>query len=130
MIKRNLTEIFVFGSNLSGIHGAGAALHAKKYYGAKVGIGEGITGNSYAIPTKGRIGKDKKFPILPLDQVEFSLERFIRYAKKQSYLEEPSLFLLTPIGTGLAGHNKKDIWNILKKHYIPNNVVLTKSWIK
>ena len=44
--------IFVFGSNLAGRHGKGAALHAKKFYGAEYGVGVGPTGNAYAIPTK------------------------------------------------------------------------------
>ena len=46
--------IFVFGSNLRGIHGKGAALHAKQKHGAVQGVGEGLRGNSYALPTKKR----------------------------------------------------------------------------
>lgn len=44
--------IFVFGSNPTGIHGAGAAKVAREQFGAKAGVGEGLTGNSYALPTK------------------------------------------------------------------------------
>ena len=46
-----MKHIFVFGSNLAGRHGAGSALHAAKRYGAQRGIGEGRTGDAYAIPT-------------------------------------------------------------------------------
>ena len=49
-----MKQIFVFGSNLAGRHGKGAALHARSYYGAKYGVGEGRTGKSYAVPTKDR----------------------------------------------------------------------------
>jgi hypothetical protein len=46
--------IFVFGSNLKGVHGKGAALHAKEKHGARYGVGSGPTGTAYAIPTKSR----------------------------------------------------------------------------
>ena len=49
-----MTTIFVFGSNKAGIHGAGAALHAKLKYEAKIGSWIGRTGNAYAIPTKNK----------------------------------------------------------------------------
>ena len=48
-------KIFVFGSNLAGRHGKGAALDAKNKYGAIYGVGFGRTGNSYAIPQKTKI---------------------------------------------------------------------------
>jgi len=54
-------KIFVFGSNLAGRHGKGAALHARKHYGAIYGQGWGRQGNSYAIPTK-----DSKLKTVPL----------------------------------------------------------------
>ena len=93
-------EIFVFGSNLMGIHGAGAAKHAAKHYGAKPGHGAGRTGNAYAIPTKRH-----PYETLPLDQINTFVKQFILYAKEHPELD----FLVTPIGTGLAGYKLEDI---------------------
>ena len=67
-----MKKIFVFGSNLSGIHGAGAALYARKHYGAELSVGIGRTGDSYAIPTK-----DHKINTLSLDVIEKYVDEFI-----------------------------------------------------
>lgn len=92
--------IFVFGSNLAGRHGAGAARHAAQYYAAKNGEGEGLTGNSYAIPTKGH-----RLEVLPLDKIKASVNTFIEYAKANQDMQ----FMVTRIGCGLAGYADKDI---------------------
>lgn len=87
--------IFVFGSNLAGRHGKGAALWASRHRGARYGQGEGIQGQSYAIPTK-----DGSLRTLSLEEIELAVGRFIAFAK-----ERPGLtFELTPIGCGLAGY--------------------------
>jgi hypothetical protein len=70
------TEIFVFGSNLAGRHGKGAALHAKNHYGAIQGVGFGRTGNAYAIPTK-----DENLQVLPLTTIRAWCWAFIEYAR-------------------------------------------------
>jgi hypothetical protein len=111
---------FVFGSNLAGIHGAGAALDAAKYWGAKEGVGEGPTGLAYALPTK-----DEKIRTRSYAEVETSIISFLDYAKKNP----TTLFLLTPVGTGLAGLDKRVMWSYLKKHRMPSNVVLTSTWL-
>src|SRR5687767_5023360 len=91
---KTMTEIFVFGSNLGGRHGKGAALHAAKHYRAIYGQGIGRQGDSYAIPTK-----DERLRTLPLHKIKEYVEDFLTYAK-----EHPGLtFKLTAIGTGLAG---------------------------
>jgi hypothetical protein len=92
--------IFVFGSNLAGIHGAGAALHAKQHYGAKLGVGVGRTGQSYAIPTK-----DMQIRTLPLSVIEYHVREFLEYAKERTDLD----FKVTRIGCGLAGYKSEDI---------------------
>jgi hypothetical protein len=112
--------IFVFGSNLAGRHGKGAALHAKAHYGAVNGVGRGRTGRAYALPTK-----DKNFRVLPLEEVEKNIVEFLRYADANP-LDD---FYLSPIGTGLAGYERRDIWAILVKHGLPGNVLLTASWV-
>lgn len=92
--------IFVFGSNESGIHGAGAALAAKRYYGAEIGVGVGISGSSYAIPTK-----DKKIKTLPLNDVKKYINRFVKFANNNPRIN----FFITRVGCGLAGYSDKDI---------------------
>lgn len=93
-------SIFVFGSNLAGRHGAGAALYAKHHYGAINGQGEGPQGRSYAIPTK-----DARLRPLPLVRIREGVERFLVFAA-----EHPELrFYVTPIGCGLAGYKPEQI---------------------
>lgn len=88
-------EIFVFGSNLAGRHGKGAALAAACEHGAIYGVGEGRQGNSYAIPTK-----DRMLRPLELAAIRVYVERFLAYAR-----EHPELrFRLTAVGCGLAGY--------------------------
>lgn len=92
--------VFVFGSNLAGRHGKGAALWARKHRGAILGQGEGMQGNSYAIPTK-----SETLRTLPLSEIKMFVRRFQAFA-----LENPNLtFQLTPIGCGLAGYRYSDI---------------------
>lgn len=101
--------IFVFGSNLAGRHGKGAALFARRRHGAIYGQGEGLQGNSYAIPTKdGR----KRYPLLnradqtlPLTAIKGYVDTFIEFARANPQLE----FHVTGIGCGLAGYTPKDI---------------------
>lgn len=92
--------IFVFGSNLAGRHGKGAALYAKNFHGAKYGVGVGRTGNSYAIPTK-----DERIRTLPLAQIAKYVAEFLDYAREHQHLE----FEVTKIGCGLAGYSEHEI---------------------
>lgn len=98
MCKDN--QIFVFGSNLQGIHGKGAALEAKQKYGAIQGIGWGIQGRSYAIPTK-RTPKER----LSLNEIRDYVANFITYAYQNPGME----FYVTRIGCGLAGYQESEI---------------------
>lgn len=105
-------EVFVFGSNLAGRHGAGAALQAVKW-GAKRGKGFGRHGQTYAIPTK-----DFHLHTLPLDTIETYVKIFIHYA--ESLPRET--FLLTEIGCGLAGYSPDHIAPMFRG--APPNVTL------
>ena len=88
-------QIFVFGSNLAGIHGAGAARAALDLYGAIFGIGEGLCGRSYAIPTK-----DQRVETLPIHIVRNHVAKFKQYA-----IDNPDMkFFVTRVGCGLAGY--------------------------
>jgi hypothetical protein len=112
--------IFVFGSNLAGRHGAGAAKYAALAYGAIYGQGEGRQGRSYAIPTK-----DAKLATLGLAEIEAAVRRFAAHAAAH----HDEVFILTPIGCGLAGHSPRDIWAILHRVGLPTNVALHTSWV-
>ena len=112
-------EIFVFGSNLSGIHGAGAAKVAFKLFGAEYGIGEGMTGQCYAIPTK-----DAKLRTRPLDEIYDAVIRFLNTAKRRKDLT----FLVTPIGCGLAGYKPEQIAPMFATAIHMDNVVLPKEF--
>lgn len=92
--------IFVFGSNMSGRHGRGAALAARARYGAIYGQAEGLQGNSYAIPTK-----DVYLRPLPLETIARKVETFKAFARARPELR----FMLTPIGCGLAGYQPHEI---------------------
>ena len=92
--------IFVFGSNLAGRHGKGAALHARVMYAAEYGKGVGRTGHAYAIPTK-----DERLMTLPLTRIAGYVSEFLDYARAHPELE----FEVTKIGCGLAGYSEHEI---------------------
>ena len=116
-LKKN--QIFVFGSNEAGIHGAGAAKLANKKFGAMWGVGFGLTGQSYAIPTK-----DLQINTLSLDKIEYYIYCFL-----VEVMEYPDFeFLVTKIGCGLAGYSEEEIANLFKGKHIPENVTLPESF--
>ena len=108
-----MSEVFVFGSNEAGRHGKGAALYARQHHGAIYGQGEGMQGDSYAIPTK-----DAHLRTLPLVVIRSYVERFKAFAGQRGDLT----FKLTPIGCGLAGYSPADIAPMFKD--APANVLL------
>jgi hypothetical protein len=110
-------EVFVFGSNEKGIHGAGAARIACKLFGAEMGKGFGRTGQTFAIPTK-----DYNIQTLGLDAIEIYVRAFIEESKNYSYLT----FLVTQIGCGLAGWTAKDIAPMFVG--APENIILPKEF--
>lgn len=93
-------SVFVFGSNLAGRHGKGAALCAMRDHGAQYGVGLGRTGNAYAIPTK-----DATLRVLELATIAGYVRTFVQYARAHPELT----FQLTPIGCGLAGYHPAEI---------------------
>lgn len=114
-------EIFVFGSNLAGRHGKGAALYARQNYGAKYGVGSGPTGDAYAIPTK-----DGDLRVLDLDTIRRFVDRFLVYAAMPENAE--TRFKVTAIGTGLAGYTHERIAPMFKG--APPNCDLPDEWRK
>jgi hypothetical protein len=109
--------IFVFGSNLSGIHGAGAAAHALLAHGAVMGIGRGPTGHSYALPTK-----DEHIQTLPLSTIELYVKEFLTYARENPIMT----FLVTRIGCGLAGYTNDQIAPMFRG--APSNCKFDPEW--
>lgn len=123
-LKKN--EMFVFGSNLLGKHGAGAALLAYnnqwtkygKYFGAEFKPRGELKG-SFAIPTKGL-----HIETLPLEFVQYFVNHFIEYATKFSTLT----FYVTEIGCGLAGYTPEQIAPMFKEAVNLENVYLPKRF--
>lgn len=105
-------EVFVFGSNLAGRHGKGAAKTAMRW-GAKYGKGIGHYGSTYAIPTK-----DRNIKTLPLSVIQLHVEKFLMYSQQNPKL----VFLVTAIGCGLAGYSPRDIAPMFVGYY--PNVIL------
>lgn len=110
-------NIFVFGSNEAGIHGAGAAKDAIMLYGAKMGVGRGPQGHSYAIPTK-----DRNIETLPLEKVAEYVQEFLDVARTRDDLT----FVVTKIGCGLAGFTEEQIAPLFKG--APEHCLLPIGW--
>lgn len=110
-------EFFVFGSNLAGRHGAGAARQAFVQFGAVMGCGEGITGQCYAFPTL-----DWDLRQLPIWRIEEARDRL--YA---ACTENPQRrFLLTKVGCGLAGYPESLMRGLFAAP--PENLILPEDW--
>ena len=107
-------EIFVFGSNLRGMHGGGAAYAAYRKFGAIMGQGVGLQGQSYAIPTmQGGMETIKPY-----------VDEFIEFAKTRPELT----FLVTRIGCGIAGFMDEEISPLFEKAHDVENIVLPDGW--
>ena len=111
------TEIFVFGSNLAGRHGKGAALSARQKHGAVLGVGVGRTGQAYAIPTK-----NERLKTLPLRSIKEYVSDFMYYARARPELT----FNVTKVGCGLAGYAESQIAPMFR--YAPDNCILPEGW--
>ena len=115
-------QIFVFGSNLRGIHGDGAALTARKLFGARNTVGEGMTGHCYAIPTKHTPWERRS-----LDEIGESVGIFLKSAHfAQSALKWT--FLVTAIGCGRAGYTPAQIAPLFRPAIEMQNVWLPASF--
>lgn len=107
-------EVFVFGSNLAGHHGGGAARVALNKFGAVWGQGVGLQGQSYAIPTmQGGVETIKPY-----------VDEFIEFAKNHPTLK----FYVTRIGCGIAGFKDEEIAPLFSKAAGIKNIILPKSF--
>jgi len=125
-------QTFVFGSNLAGRHGAGAAKAALRY-GAKYGLGVGPSGTTYAIPTK-----DSNIETIPLKTIELYIEQFANFMSVTWTLEyltgvpedEMAEFFLTRVGCGLAGYTDAQVAPIFAKHLRTfDNIDIPEEWL-
>ena len=112
-LKEN--EVFVYGSNRKGIPGAGAAKYARDNFGAVYGIGEGLVGQSYGIPTK-----ETPYKTLALAEIAEHVDKFISFA----IANRDFTFLVTGIGCGFAGYKVEQIAPLFKSALIVKNIVL------
>ena len=113
VLKKN--EIFVFGSNLAGAHGGGAARLACQRFGAVWGQGVGLQGQSYAIPTmQGGVETIKPY-----------VDDFIEFARMHPELR----FLVTRIGCGIAGFKPEEIAPLFAEALEMENVILPEDFV-
>nr|WP_025001571.1 hypothetical protein [Prevotella aurantiaca] len=108
-------EIFVFGSNIEGLHGGGAALIAANKFGAVAGKGVGLQGQSYAIPTMEG----------SLEQIKSYVDEFIAFARQHTEY----FFYVTRIGCGIAGYKDKDIAPLFSDALNVENISLPRSFV-
>ena len=109
-------EIFVFGSNLAGAHGGGAAWLAYRRFGAVWGEGVGLHGRTYAIPTmQGGV-----------DTIKPYVDDFILFSKEHKELT----FLVTRIGCGIAGFRNEEIAPLFKDAICVENIILPKEFVE
>ncbi|MBQ9356364.1 MAG: helix-turn-helix domain-containing protein, partial [Prevotella sp.] len=107
-------EVFVFGSNLRGMHGGGAAYLAYRKFGAVMGQGVGLQGQSYAIPTmQGGV-----------ETISPYVDEFIAFAKAHPELT----FLVTRIGCGIAGFTDGEIAPLFAEAHGVENIILPPRW--
>lgn len=109
-------EVFVFGSNLAGAHGGGAARVALDKFGAVYGQGVGLQGQSYAIPTM-QGGVETIIPYV---------DEFIDFAKRHP----DKFFLVTRIGCGIAGFTDRQMAPLFKEALGLENVALPRSFVE
>ena len=107
-------EVFVFGSNLAGAHGGGAALLAYRKFGAIWGQGVGLQGQSYGIPTMHG----------GVDAIKPYVDELIEFAKTRPDLT----FLVTRVGCGIAGFTNEEISPLFVKAHEVENIVLPSGW--
>ena len=116
IIRLEPNEIFVFGSNLAGAHGGGAARIALDCFGAVWGQGVGLQGQSYAIPTmQGGVETIKPY-----------VDEFIDFARQHPELK----FLVTRIGCGIAGFRDEEIAPLFTAAIEVKNVILPKEFVE
>lgn len=110
--KLKPNEVFVFGSNLAGLHYGGAAAQAHNEFGAEWGVGEGLTGNCYAFPTLTESLEKRAH-----QDMQESVNKLYAWAAQNPN----KTFLLTSVGTGIAGYDPQYIQDLFGE--LPKNII-------
>lgn len=131
MITPDENTIFVFGSNPEGRHGAGAAKVARMQFGAIYGQGEGLQGNSYALPTKNlRIKENWGFRSIPLSQITESIKKMYKIAEQYPNKQFKVAYTNGLNERTLNGYTGKEMITAFKNAGpIPSNVLFSKNWV-
>ena len=114
IVELKMDEVFVFGSNIKGLHTGGAAKQALKW-GAQMGVASGLMGDTYAIPTVNVTG---------LDAIEGYVSQFIKYVEGNDHIT----FYVTAIGCGNAGFSPEQIAPLFRDCIDLSNVYLPESF--
>ena len=114
IVELGKNEIFVFGSNIQGAHGGGAARYAYQKFGAEWGVGEGLTGRTYALPTLESNASMKR-----------AVEHFIICAKSHPEFT----FLVTAVGCGIAGYTPDEVAPLFREATLLENVYLPQVFL-
>lgn len=110
-------EILIVGTNKNGFHYGGAAAQAYKDFRLEWGVAEGKSGQSYAFPTL-----NENMQQVTVTELETSRDKLYQYAQANPELE----FILTPVGTGLAGFSLETIESIFDT--LPHNIIKSNNW--
>jgi hypothetical protein len=110
-------HVFVFGSNLTGDHRGGAALHAVAHYRAELGAGSGHTGSAYALPTMIAIGQP-----MSLLEIGESVQKFLQCARKHPERR----YYVTRVGCGIAANRDCDVAPLFRG--APDNCNFPENW--
>lgn len=107
-------EIFVFGSNIQGAHGGGAAWFAHRQFGAEWGVGEGLTGRTYALPTM---------------EGKAALKKAVEHFTDCARLHPELTFLVTAVGCGIAGYSPAEVAPLFRTAAELENVYLPQAFV-
>lgn len=129
-ITPDKNTIFVFGSNPEGRHGAGAAKVAKEKFGAEYGVGEGLTGNAYALPTKDlRVKENNSLKSISEDQIIESIKKLYDTARQNPDKQFKVAYRNTTTASlnGYTGLEMIDMF--IKAGTIPDNMYFSQEWV-
>jgi hypothetical protein len=113
--------IFVFGSNTKGWHGAGSALQAKLNWGAVQGVGEGLQGLSYALPTKTTPGS-----VMSFERLRRHVQKFMDTVREPTHQDK--FWLITCVGCGLAGFRDHEVAPLFRDICTHPNAYFDTNW--
>ena len=125
-IEPSEDTIFVFGSNPEGRHGAGSAKVARERFGAAYGVGEGLTGNAYALPTK-----DLRIPgtrNIPKEKIIESIGRLYEVARSMPDRQFKVAYRTKADEASLNGYTGLEMARMFMEHAIPSNIWFSKDW--